>query len=304
VRVAVLAIFGVLLLRIGAAPFVAGLQRLTGPAVLAAAALTGATTLLSAWRWTLISRALGMPLPLRTAVSSYYRSQFLNSVLPGGVTGDLERGLRRTGAARLHALRVVAWDRAAGQVVQLAVLAAVLPLLGVPLLPAGAAVVLAAGVLIGVALLVRRGSRPGDGRLRRAAAAVRRDLRRIGTRPATLLALVGASVLVALMHASVFVLAAVLTGAPVDPLRLLPLALAVQVAMAVPVGFGGLGPREGMAAVVFGGAGLGAAHGVSAAVAYGALALVAVLPGALSLATNWRPIRGIVAPPQRARTGL
>jgi uncharacterized membrane protein YbhN (UPF0104 family) len=220
-------------------------------------------------------------------VAAYYRSQLLNSVLPGGVTGDLERGLRATGpGGRLHRLRVVGWDRAAAQVVQLAVIAGFLLLVDVPLPAAGVVVALAAGALLGGFLLTRRGvpGRP-HGRLVRAAEAVRRDLHRLTRRPATLVAIVGASALVTLLHASVFVLAAVVTGVPFDALRLLPLALAVQAAMTVPVGLGGLGPREGMAAAAFTAAGLGAASGVSAAVAYGALALIAVLPGVLPLLT-------------------
>jgi uncharacterized membrane protein YbhN (UPF0104 family) len=283
----------VLAVRLGGAPFAAGLQRLTAAAVLTAVALTAAATVISAWRWSALSRALGSPLPLRTAVSSYYRSQLLNSVLPGGVTGDVERGLRRggTASARIHGLRVVAWDRASGQVVQVAVLAALLPALDPALLPMAAVLVGTVVVLVAaVALAGRRDAGQDAGRVARAIAGSGRDLRRIAGRPALLVALVAASVVVALLHASVFVLAAVVTGAAQDPVRLLPLALAVQVAMAVPVGFGGLGPREGMAAIAFGGAGLGAAHGVSAAVAYGALALIAVLPGLIPLARS-RPRR-------------
>jgi uncharacterized membrane protein YbhN (UPF0104 family) len=290
----VLTIIGVLLLRMGAAPFVLGLQRLTGTAVLVALAATAATTVLSAWRWTLLSRALGSPLRLRTAVSSYYRSQFLNSVLPGGVTGDLDRGLRNRagGERRLQGLRVVTWDRGTGQIVQLAMLAAVLPAFNPRFRLTATAAALAVTALVGAALIVaHRASPPTGGLVRRAAAALRHDLRRIVQRPATVLALIGTSVIVALMHASVFVLAAVITGASFDPMRLLPLALAIQLAMAVPVGFGGLGPREGMAAVVFTGAGLGAAQGVSAAIAYGALALIAVVPGLVPLA--WPSMRSV-----------
>ena len=284
-RGAVVAVVGVLLLRVGTAPFIAGLQRLTAVAVLAALALTAAATVLSAWRWTLVSRALGARLPLRTAVAAYYRSQLLNCVLPGGVTGDLERGLRTTGpGGRLRGLRVVGWDRGAAQVVQLAVVAGTLLLVHIPVLLAGSSVAVVVAALLGGRLIAaRRTSADHRGPAVRAAAGVRGDLRRLTRRPTTMLAVVVASVLVTLLHASVFVLAAVITGAPFDPVLLLPLSLAVQTAMAVPVGFGGLGPREGMAAVAFTAAGLGADSGVSAAVAYGALALIAVLPGLLPL---------------------
>lgn len=284
-RGAVVAVVVLLLVRVGAAPFVAGLQRLTAAAVLTALGLTAVATVLSAWRWTLVSRALGARLPLRTAVAAYYRSQLLNCVLPGGVTGDLERGLRATGpGGRLRGLRVVGWDRGAAQVVQLVVVAGFLLLVESPVLLAGSIVAVAVVALLGGRLISGRPcSNDHRGPLVRAGAAARRDLRRLTRRPRILLAIVGASVLVTLLHASVFVLAAVVTGAPFDPVLLLPLSLAVQAAMAVPVGFGGLGPREGMAAVAFTTAGLGAGAGVSAAVAYGALALIAVLPGLLPL---------------------
>ncbi|WP_297344874.1 lysylphosphatidylglycerol synthase transmembrane domain-containing protein [Amnibacterium sp.] len=290
-RLAVAAVLGVLLLRFGAGPFVAGLQRLTGFAVLVALGLTAVATVASAWRWSLVSRAMGSPLPLRTAISSYYRSQLLNSVLPGGVTGDVERGLRSTGVPgrRLHGLRVVAWDRGSAQIVQLAVLAAVLLGSPGPLRLVGAVVAVVLGAVIAGSLVVGRSApRRSGGRAARAVASFRQDLQRLAGRPGTVLAVVGASVIVVLLHASVFVLAAVVTGGSFDPVRLLPLALAVQAAMAIPVGLGGLGPREGMAAVVFAGAGLGAAQGVTAAIAYGALALIAVLPGVIPLALTHR----------------
>jgi glycosyltransferase 2 family protein len=164
------------------------------------------------------------------------------------------------------------------------VIGAFLLLVNTSFLVAAAIVAVVVAAVVGGWLIACRGASPRPrGRLLRAAAAVRRDLRSLTRRPTTLLAITGASALVTLLHAAVFVFAAVVTGAPFDPLRLLPLALAVQAAMAVPVGFGGLGPREGMAAVAFSAAGLGAGSGVSAAVAYGALALIAVLPGLLPL---------------------
>jgi uncharacterized membrane protein YbhN (UPF0104 family) len=168
--------------------------------------------------------------------------------------------------------------------VQLAVSAGILLAFDTPLRPVGAVLGALLAALMGGLLLAGR-VRPGrqDGCLRRAAVALRQDLRGIAGRPRTLLLAVGASALVALLHASVFVLAAVVAGAAFDPVRLLPLAIAVQVAMVAPVGFGGLGAREGTAAVVFAGAGLGAAQGVTAAIAYGALALIAVLPGVVPL---------------------
>jgi hypothetical protein len=50
---------------------------------------------------------------------------------------------------------------------------------------------------------------------------------------------------------------------------------------------GGWGPREGMAAWAFAAAGLGADLGIATAVVYGVMALVASLPGAAVLITDW-----------------
>jgi glycosyltransferase 2 family protein len=73
----------------------------------------------------------------------------------------------------------------------------------------------------------------------------------------------------------------------VPPVRMLPLALLVLLAMSVPANIAGWGPREGVAAWAFGAAGLGASQGVTVAVAYGVLAFVACLPGAAILGLGW-----------------
>ncbi|HEY6574592.1 MAG TPA: dihydrofolate reductase family protein, partial [Mycobacterium sp.] len=73
------------------------------------------------------------------------------------------------------------------------------------------------------------------------------------------------------------------TGTELPVGRLLPLALVVLLASAVPANIAGWGPREGAAAWAFGAVGLSAAQGVTVAVVYGVLALVATLPGAVIL---------------------
>ena len=86
----------------------------------------------------------------------------------------------------------------------------------------------------------------------------------------------------------VFLVAARTAGVDASPGRLLPLALLVLLAMAVPANVAGWGPREGVAAWAFGAAGLGAAAGVATAVVYGVLVLVASLPGAAVLVVETR----------------
>ena len=64
-----------------------------GGALAAASALAVLTTVCCAWRWRIVARGLGVDLPLGTAVAAYYRSLFLNVTLPGGVVGDVHRGI-------------------------------------------------------------------------------------------------------------------------------------------------------------------------------------------------------------------
>lgn len=66
-----------------------------------AAALAGLilSTLSMAHRWQMTARRLGLPMPYLLALREYYLSQFLNSVLPGGVLGDVGRAIRARGGA-------------------------------------------------------------------------------------------------------------------------------------------------------------------------------------------------------------
>jgi uncharacterized membrane protein YbhN (UPF0104 family) len=247
------------------------------------------TTVCCAWRWRTVAHGLGLDLPLGTAVAAYYRSLFLNLTLPGGIVGDVHRGISHGRDKRdvARGLRAVAWERSAGQVVQLVLTVAVLLVLASPV---RAWVPFAALALIGAvacAALAAR-MRPGGGRsgwaqLRSAAARdVREGLLARRAWPAVALA----SALIVAGHALTFLIAARTAGVSAPPSRMLPLALLVLLAMAVPTNVAGWGPREGAAAWVFALAGLGAAQGLATTVVYGAMALVATLPGAVLLLTT------------------
>ena len=84
-------------------------------------------------------------------------------------------------------------------------------------------------------------------------------------------------------HLATFLVAARTAGATASLARLVPLTLLALLAMGLPANLGGFGPREGVAAWAFGAAGLTATQGVATAVVYGALVLVASLPGAVVL---------------------
>jgi uncharacterized membrane protein YbhN (UPF0104 family) len=269
--------------QVGAAPFKDGLRAVTWPAVAAAVALTALTTVCSAWRWRVVARALGVGIGLPAAVGAYYRSLFLNSVLFGGVLGDVHRAVthgRRAGDVVLG-LRAVAWERLCGQVIQAVVTAVVLVTLPSPVRPVLPYVLAGLAVIAGCAALVMRGAaRRGRSRLTRAARAVSADLRQGLLAPDVWPQLVLASVLVVAGHTVTFVIAARVVGCTAPLGELVALLMVVQTVMVIPLTIGGWGLREGAAAWAFGAAGLGAATGVTVAILYAVLMLTAVAPGA------------------------
>ena len=276
------AILGVLAIRLGAEPFVEGIRGTDATTVLVALVVTAGTTWCCAWRWSLLSERLDVAVPVRTAYRLYYRSQLLNATLPGGVLGDLHRGIDhgRSSGALGRALRSVLWDRASGQAVQVA-----LAILALLLAPAavradlGWLLLTVAAALVAIAAML-------PARVRRAAAA---ELREVVAARAVLPRVVLASVLAAAGHVVVFVVVARSVGVTASLPELAALGLVVLVAAALPLSVAGWGPREGAAAWIFGAAGLGTATGLSVAVAFGVVSVVATLPGLLALGTGAAP---------------
>ena len=284
------AILAFLVWRLGTGPFLEPLQLIDVGSLAAAAAIAVLTTVACAWRWKLVSRGLGTDLPLRGAVAAYYLSQFLNTVLPGGVLGDAHRAVRRgrdVGDVG-HGLRAVVWERSAGQVVQIALTMAVLLVLPSPVrssMPVVAGSV--ATVTLCVVLLGRVSPGGAPTALARIARAVARDFRDLLRARRTWLGITLASTVVVAGHTATFLIAARTAGSSVSAVQMLPLALLVLLAMGLPTNIAGWGPREGVAAWLFAVAGLGAAQGVTIAVVYGVMALVATLSGAVVLLAIW-----------------
>lgn len=280
--------------RVGTGPIAAGISSVDGRALATATAIAVFTTACCAWRWTVVARAFGMTLSLRSAVAAYYRSQFLNVTLPGGVVGDVHRGVAhgREIAGVSDALRAVVVERCAGQVVQLVLTVVVLLVLPSPVqssMPLVTLVLVVVAAIVGVAVLRRKVS-PAS----RAESCARRLTRRQWCGVAL------ASAAVVAGHAITFLIAARTAGATASVPRMLPLALLAMTAMALP-SVAGWGPREGVAAWVFAAAGLGAGRGVATGVVYGVMVLVATLPGALVLVVSWfRQLRR----PERQRPSL
>jgi glycosyltransferase 2 family protein len=196
------------------------------------------------WAWGRVD------LSLPAAVAAYYRSLFLNVTLPGGIVGDVHRGVShgRDVSDVGRALRAVAWERFAGQVVQVVLTVVVLLALPLPVHSSMPLAVIAVVVAVFGVVLVAR-ARPGGGRsvwarVRSAAAGDIRDglLARRGW-----LGIALASALVVVGHAVTFLIAARTAGTTAPPSRMLPLALLVMLAMVLP-SVGGWGPREGATA--------------------------------------------------------
>jgi uncharacterized membrane protein YbhN (UPF0104 family) len=278
----------VLVWRLGTGPFLDGLRTVDGGALAAASGLAVLTTVCCAWRWRIVARGLGIDLPLSVAVAAYYRSLFLNVTLPGGVVGDVHRGIShgRDTSDVGRGLRAVAWERSAGQVVQVVLTVAVLLVVPSPVratMPLVALAVVAAAAGVALAARVRPAVGSRWARLRSAAVRELRDgLLARRAWPAIALA----SALVVAGHTVTFLIAARTAGATAPASEMLPLALLVLAAAALP-NVGGWGPREGVTAWAFAAAGLGASRGVATAVVYGVMVFVASLPGAAVLVAAW-----------------
>jgi uncharacterized membrane protein YbhN (UPF0104 family) len=269
-------------LAVGVGPFVRGIASVSPVPIAGALLLALIATSAAAWRWRVVAAGLGLPLRWRASIAAYYRSQFLNTVLPGGVLGDAHRAYahgRETVQAG-NAARAVAAERIAGQVVQTAVTLAILLPLGLAsaLAPLGwSAAVLIVGVLVAVVAVA------ATPRGRRALTRELAMLRPLLARPRTLLVVVTASTVVVAAYVAMFVVAAAAVGVSAGPRELAPIALAVLSASAIPINVGGWGPREAASAGAFALAGIGGSIGVEVSVAFGVLGMIAVAPGAIVL---------------------
>ena len=299
-------VLAVLVWRLGTGPFLDGIRTVTPAALAAAAGLVALTTTCSAWRWRIVARGLGVEMSMPAAVAAYYRAVFLNLTLPGGIVGDVHRGVShgREVSDVGRAFRAVAWERSAGQVVQALVTIVVLLALPSPVrsaMPVVAIAVVAA--VFGVVLVAR--ARPRDARSAwaRARSALAGDIRNVLFARRAWLGIALASAIIVVGHAAIFLVAARTAGTTAPLSQMAPIALIVISAAVLP-NVGGWGPREGVTAWVFGAAGLHAQRGVSAAVVYGVMLLVASLPGAAVLIVAWfrgSPLRGRTKP--RLREG-
>jgi len=288
---AVAAVLAAVIWRLGSGPFLDGVRALDGRALVAAAAIFLITTVCAAWRWKIVADGLGVRLSLTNAVAAYYRALFLNLTLPGGVAGDVHRGVSHGRDVRDigQAVRAVVWERTAGQAIQVLLTISILFVLPSPLrssMPFVALALVATVVVVVLVLVVLVRIGRGRSRWERAQNVAVADIRHGLLRKRALPAVVLASTVAVLGHVLTFLIAARAVGVTAPVSRLLPLAFLSMMAMVLP-NIGGWGPREGVTAWAFSAAGLSAGRGAATAVAYGILVLAASLPGAVVLLSGW-----------------
>jgi uncharacterized membrane protein YbhN (UPF0104 family) len=285
----VVAVLAAVTWRLGSGPFLDGVRAINGAALAAAAGIFLLTTCCCAWRWRIVASGLGVDVSTRAAVAAYYRCLFLNLTLPGGVAGDVHRGVSHGRDVKDlgHALRAVVWERTAGQVIQVVLAVSVLFVLPSPVrsaMPFVSAALVAAALL--AVFVIHGRTQGGRSRFNRARSMVVSDIRGGLLQKKALPAIVLLSTFAVLGHALTFLIAAHAVGVTAPVSRMLPLAFISMMAMALP-NIGGWGPREGVTAWTFSAAGLGADRGAATAVAYGVMVLAASLPGGLVLAVEW-----------------
>jgi uncharacterized membrane protein YbhN (UPF0104 family) len=285
----VVAVLAAVTWRLGSGPFLDGVRAINGAALAAATAIFLLTTCCAAWRWRIVAGGLGVDVSPTTAVAAYYRCLFLNLTLPGGVAGDVHRGVSHGRDVKDlgHALRAVVWERTAGQLIQVMLTISVLFVLPSPIrsaMPFVSAALVAAALI--AALVIHGRTQGGRSRFDRARSTVVSDIRGGLLQKKALPAIVLLSTVAVLGHALTFLIAAHAVGVSAPVSRMLPLAFISMMAMALP-NIGGWGPREGVTAWTFSAAGLGADRGAATAVAYGVMVLAASLPGGLVLVVEW-----------------
>jgi len=278
-----LLLLAALVTRVGTHPFERSLQVLAPLPIIAALLLGMISTTAQAMRWRTV--AIGYQaasgLTRGRALGECYRSTLLNAVLPGGVMGDAVRAWRQRGGRERgfrSSAQVVIGERVAGTALLLAAVAvAVLPLQPwVALAALGGAV---------IAVLVATPS-----------------LKRLPVRGQ--FAVWGWSLLALAALVTKFAVVALWLGTASGVQNLMMLALIVLAGMSVPVGIGGFGPREAVAAVAFAAIGRSADAGVATSAGYGVLAAVSALPGVVVMLLDLRGSHPTSPTSQTSRTTL
>jgi uncharacterized membrane protein YbhN (UPF0104 family) len=262
------------------------------PAPFAAAALLYlAGQVLSAWRWAVVARGLGLKMPGAAYVRFYFIGMFFNIFGPSTVGGDVARALY-LGEGRRRALAAgsVVFDRGSGLALLIAI--AALALLAFPRwdLPAPlvGGVVTAAVVLVLACAIYPRVVRrlPAHNRLRRL---LERELAPLWRDPGLLVRVAAMSATFHLSQVGVQWVLARAVGVALPLSYCLVFHPLMSVMMALPVSLGGFGVREAGYLYFLGRIGVGDAVAVTMGLLWFAITLVGgMVGGAVFLAGGAR----------------
>lgn len=245
-------------------------------------------TVLSALRWKITAKDLGINLSVKTALSEYYLAQLVNQALPGGIIGDAGRAVRsRDEAGLLSSSQAVVFERLLGQVGLFIVM---LTAFGVALVIPGGVdwpgwiLFAIAGLTVASLSLItslRVITRRSEGVLARGLKSLGLDARRVFAAPSSIWDQVFLSLGTAICNVAGFTFAAWAVGSSLSFSLALVLVPMILLAMLLPLSVSGWGLREAVAVALFPIVGLAAVEGLVASVAFGLMCLLAALPGLL-----------------------
>lgn len=252
-----------------------------------ALALSVPLVLVLAGRWSFTARRMGVDIPFSVAVAEYYVSTLLNKVLPGGVLGDVGRAMRggmRNPDAKGVAVRSVVLERVSGQI-------ALWGIVGVGLVVWGAdeglrVVGVLGGILVlAVAAVVLAPRIPGftNSRFGRGWQTVMGEARQSFVDRGAWAVQLSLSVVSVVILMATYAACAAAVRVSADTSQLLLIAPVLLAVSSLPLSIGGWGIREVTSAALFEMTGLDPAAGVAASAAFGAINLVASLPGVVML---------------------
>lgn len=292
VAATVLVLLGI---HLGGTPIHDALHSLSWWAVFGAVLAAAMSTAFAAYRWRLVTIALDVPISYPEALASYYTAQLLNSTLPGGVLGDVNRGIKHGHAtdALARSMRSVVWDRVLGQCVQSTLTVLAVLVIASPLRPSWqVSMLIVAAAVVAVAIGARAWRRRRlDVPHSRFVTTVLADIAAISRLPRAGIRIASASLGVVAGYVVIFVIAAYSVDAHLSAVTVVWMAMVVLLIGAIPLNVAGWGPREGAAVWVFTIAGPGSAQGLAVSIVYGLLALAGTLPGVITLIAHPRTAR-------------
>ncbi len=264
-------VLGLIVSQWGLRPFTTAARSLPWWAIALGILLGAVGVLAQALRWRLVARHHHIRMPVGPALARCWQAAFLNSLLPGGLAGDVLRAADDSSDAEVSAgRRALASGFAAVTAERLAGTTVVFAAAAVALVPLASLAALACLVVAVVTAVV--------------AWRWLRVLPRVDLGAVVLLSVAGWAAFVGM-----FVLAVAVVAPEVDP-TLAPGVAAVSIAgMSVPIAVGGWGTREAAAGWIFTVVGLDAGTGVTVSIGYGIMALLSTLPGAVVLAVRLAP---------------